>query len=56
MNKDVKQTQTTEEKPKEEIGKSVITPKKRYFYPEAGRSVEADSKEEADKLVKKKEK
>jgi len=47
MNKEVKNTQTPEEKPKEEVGKSVITPKKRYFLPEAGKSVEADSFEEA---------
>lgn len=48
--------QSTEEKPKREVAQDVITPKKRYFYPEAGRSVEADSRDEADKLVTKKEK
>lgn len=56
MNKEVKNTQTPEEKPKEEVGKSVITPKKRYFLPEAGKSVEADSLEEATQTKTKEEK
>lgn len=56
MNKEVKNTQTPEEKPKEEVGKSVITQKKRYFLPEAGKSVEADSLEEATQTKTKEEK
>ena len=55
MNKVSKNTPVNaDETPKVEVAKSVVTPKKRYFYPEAGKTVEATSKDEADKLVKEK--
>lgn len=44
---------TPDELPKREIAKRVITPKRRYFVPEYGRSVEAESLDEAAKLAKK---
>ena len=38
-----------DEKPKQEIAKEVITPKRKYFLPESGEVKEADSIEEATK-------
>lgn len=38
-----------EQKPKVEIAKEVVTPKRKYFMPEQGKVVEADSIEEAVK-------
>lgn len=50
MSKDVNNTQT-EELSKREVAKEVITPKKRYFFPEEGKSVEAETQEEAEKKL-----
>ena len=44
---------TTEELPKEEVAKKVVTPNKHYFFPEKGKSVQAESLEEAQKKVEK---
>jgi hypothetical protein len=34
---------TTEEQPKKQIANKVITPKRKYFVPSTGRTVEAES-------------
>jgi flagellar biosynthesis regulator FlbT len=41
----------TSEKTKKEIADQVITPKRRYYFPQQGKSVEAESREAANKLV-----
>jgi hypothetical protein len=46
-------TPTSDEHPKNDIAKRVITPKRRYFMPEAGVSVEAESTEDAIKQLEK---
>jgi hypothetical protein len=52
-------TATTDEKPKRSIAKRVVTPKRKYFVPEHGVTVEAndvtDAVEQAKKLKQEKE-
>lgn len=47
---------SADEQPKEAIAKKVVTAKRRYFVPDHGVSVEANSPEEAVKLAAKQEK
>ena len=44
---------TPDEQPKKVVAKRVITPKRRYFVPEHGVSIEAVDQADADKKVKK---
>jgi hypothetical protein len=46
-------TTTPDETPKQQIAKKVITPKRKYFLPEAGVEVEATSLENAVNAVTK---
>lgn len=46
-------SKSADEQPKEEVAKRVISSKRRYFVPEHGISVEADSPEEAAKAAAK---
>lgn len=49
-------SKSAEEKPKNEVAKRVVTPKRKYFFPEEGVTVEAeDSVEAATKLKKSKQ-
>lgn len=41
-----------EEQPREEVAKAVTTPKRRYFLPTEGISVDADSTEDAVRQAK----
>lgn len=44
-------TKSQDESPKEAIAKKVVTKKRRYFFPRHGKSVEANSIEEAEKSL-----
>ena len=46
-------TPTVEEQPKQTVAKAVVTPKRRYFFPYAGVSVEANTLDEAQSAYKK---
>lgn len=45
-------SKTNEELPKKELAQKVITPKRRYFFPEHGKSVEADDYADAVQKMK----
>lgn len=44
-------TPTPDETPKQSIAKRVVTPKRKYFFPELGRVYEASSLADAQKLA-----
>lgn len=46
-------TITPDEQPKKETAKKVVTPKRKYFFPDHSVEVEADSQDEAVKLATK---
>jgi hypothetical protein len=44
-------TKSSDEQPRREVGKAVVSPKRKYYFPDYGKVVEATSQEEAVKLV-----
>lgn len=44
---------SADEMPKKKVAKRVISPKRRYYFPTLGKSVEATSREEAEAAVTK---